>query len=84
MRYGDLPEDIASVCQALQAFIQMGISSLDKRKSAGSGALLLLSADRQRLFPQCDHGGADCLLNGQPGVAGVVVSDTECQGALYP
>ena len=30
MRYGDLLEDISSVCQTLQAFIRMGISSLDK------------------------------------------------------
>lgn len=30
MRYGELLEDIASVCQTLQEFIRMGISSLDK------------------------------------------------------
>ena len=30
MRYGDLLEDISSVCQTLQAFIRMGIASLDK------------------------------------------------------
>ena len=30
MRYGDLLDDISSVCQTLQAFIRMGIASLDK------------------------------------------------------
>ncbi len=30
MRYGELLEDISSVCQTLQEFIRMGISSLDK------------------------------------------------------